>query len=289
MKTCTDFLGTLSLSELAYVYLEIPSVATREIFKWVKCDDAELIDERYIYVSKKHLDSISLLANETVLTHSNWMMLWLLRFFDPNRVAEEDFLDPELLRFKPAAKAVRSTIIMLQELITRVPELQRNYGNFQHLWLVYEVSKYIDIIVRQLVLGDKYKADKESIRQEYKRRIDNAEAVAQGLIPLPFQKITREEIIPLEKLVNNTYHGLFLRGVSINSHAARIAQECNHFDRHYYQPWLKIHRTLNNLGRKPGSSNLFISKDGELVNTTKSVQISKTRKRNSKKPKKGFG
>jgi hypothetical protein len=96
MEPFVEFLGTLRLSQLPEVYREIPIIARRELFKWIKSDNSEEIDERYIYVSQKHLDSIALLTPHAVACHSNYVALWLLRFFDPDRIVEDDFLDPTL-------------------------------------------------------------------------------------------------------------------------------------------------------------------------------------------------
>lgn len=167
MEPFVEFWGTLSLPQLAEVYREIPFIAQKELNKWIKSDNSEEIDERYLYVSQKHLNSITLLTSHAVTHHSNYVALWLLRFFDPDRIVEDDFLDPTLFSFKPMAEAVRLTITMLQELITRSEALQQTYVNFQYIWTVYETSKLTTKITENILTQEEYKTGKEAIRKNY--------------------------------------------------------------------------------------------------------------------------
>jgi hypothetical protein len=194
-----------------------------------------------------------------------------------------------LLRFKPMAEAVRLTIMMLQELITRSEFLQQTYVNFQYMWTVYETSKLTTDIAENILTPEKYKTGKEVVRQKVAHQINSYDEIVQGNRELPFKRMNIQEVNERNKLVSTTYHSLLWHGQYINAHAAKAAKECSHFDRHYYQPWLKIHRTVNNLARKPGFRNIFITTEGPLASSEKHQQISKKRKRDTKRPKNGFG
>jgi hypothetical protein len=187
------------------------------------------------------------------------------------------------------AEAVRSSIMMLQKLITRSEVLQQTYINFQYMWTVYETSKLTTEITENVLSPEKYKTGKEVIRQKVAHQIASYEEMIQNNRELPFEAMTKEELNERNKLVSNTYHSLMWHGQYINAHAVKTAKECSHFDRHYYQPWLKIHRTVNNLARKPGFRNIFITTEGPLASSEKHQQISKKRKRDTKRPKNGFG
>lgn len=282
--------GKLSIPDLLDSYLDIPSQAEKQIYQWVRLDNADEIDtSRFIYVSQKHLDSIHQKVRVESQYHFNIIYLWMRKFYDPSSVAEEDFSQPFVFKFKPLAQATKLSLILCQELITRNEVLQIYFGNFQYLWYRFELSKLTTDITKNLVNPEEYPAGKEQSRKEYVRRINVYESLIQGE---EFWYETCEDKVQFlkqETLGNTTYHALIYPGFLINDAAAQAARECKHFDKHYFQPFLKIHRTAANLARKPGFHGTFINSEGELVTTEKSRQISRTRNRSPKMPKKGFG
>jgi hypothetical protein len=280
----------LNLSELVRLYPSIPLIAKTELLKWIKPYDSEVIDERYLYVSRQHLESIERLTSDAVFHHSNAVTLWLLRFYDPDRVVEEDFLHPELIAMKPVAEGVRETITLLQELITHSAELQQTYKNFQHMWIVYEVSKITIEVASPIAWPETFAASKDDSRVKIKKAIDTQKKIYDEELPLPIVSMSRDEVIERNRIINTTYQNLFWHGHHINTHIVKAAKASPHFYEHYHQPWIRIHRTLNNLARK---SKTFINKiisleDGSLVNSEQCTQISQTRKSSSRHTKKGF-
>lgn len=278
----------LSLSEIVDLFVEIPGYANLELSKWVKLDSAEEIDtHRFIYTSQTHLNSAKKLLAVGQGHYYNAVYIWLKRFYDPNSVVEEDFLDPELLRVKPIAERERHTLILCQELFSRRERLQQAFGNFQHMWLRFELSKPLTEIAQMLLNPETVPAGKETQRRRIASRIASYEEIVQGLNPSLTQEVTLEQLKKQNELVTQTYHSMIFPGHLVNAHAVQTARECAHFDRHYFQPWLKIHKTVNNLGRGPGFFNPIITSDGLLSITKKGFQVSKIRKRGTKP--RGFG
>jgi hypothetical protein len=282
-----EILGRLSLSELVDSYSEIPNLAELELSKWIKLDNSDEIDTyRFIYASQSQLDSIRQLLRLQHLHYHNLVWIWLKKLYNPASVVEEDFLDSEILKFEPVAKATQKTLMLCQELFTRREELQRVFGNFQHMWLRFELSKPLTEIAKILLDPESSAAGKETRRRKMVNVITSYEEIVQGLKPSLTQEVTREQLKKQNELVTQTYHSMIYPGHLINAHAAQTARECAHFDRHYFKPWLNIHKTVNNLARKPGFLNPVITPEGLLSVTEKCFQVNKTRKR---KPKSGFG
>jgi hypothetical protein len=165
-----EILGRLSLSELVDSYSEIPNLAESELSKWIKLDNSDKIDTyRFIYASQSRLDSIKQLLRLQHLHYHNLVWIWLKKFYDPASVIEEDFLDSEISQFKPVAEATQKTLILCQELFTRREELQRAFGNFQHMWLRFELSKPLTEITNILLHPERSAAGKETKRRKMRQ------------------------------------------------------------------------------------------------------------------------
>jgi hypothetical protein len=271
------------MSELLWIYYDIPSFAEYQLMQWVRPDDSEEIDiYRFIYASRKHIESAKQLLAFQRRSYYMFVFHWLKKFNDPQSVVEEDFLLPQLLAMKPQAELTQKNFELCQELFSRSADLQMEFGNYQIMWLALEISKPISEIAEMLL--SQVAEGKGTICQKIRRTIDFWEEVAQGVTPSLRQKISEEEQEKQRKLVTETYHSIFYPAHLVYAHAAMEARECTHFDIHYFQPWMKFCKSVNNQVRNCQYSFPVILPSGRLVTPVKGYPLNKKRS-----PKKGFG
>jgi hypothetical protein len=273
----------MSMSELLWIYYDIPSMAEHQLMQWVRPDDSEEIDtDRFIYTSRKHIESAKQLLASYRSSYYMFVFHWLKKFYDPQSVVEGDFLHPQLLGMKPFAELTQKTLILCQELFSRSAALQQEFGNYQMMWLVFEVSNPASEIARMLM--NPVVEGKGSSYQKIGRTIKFWEEIAQEVNPPLRQNVSEEEQAKQNKLVTETYHSIFYPAHLVYGHAAMEARECPHFDADYFKPWMELATTVNNLARTPQYSSPVILTDGSLVVPVKGHPLNKKRP-----PKKGFG
>jgi hypothetical protein len=261
-------IGLMNLPQLADQFTFIPSFTASKLTKWVQLyDDEEIDTDRFIYTSQRGMDSVDEFLNTAQNRYYNWVHLWLKKSFDPQSVAGEDFLDPDLLVHKTSAEAVMENIRLCDELFRRQAQLQSIFGNFQNMWIWYEISNLSDHILQMLASPETFPTGKQERRKVSAKFSGDYEKAKDGELSSPLQKVTEKNLGQLEKQTHEiceTYRALLFPVRCINSFAVLTAKEFDHFELRFFKPWRDAHKSLNNHSRGSWAAHAFIDSNGLL-------------------------
>jgi hypothetical protein len=265
--------GMMNLPQLADQYLFIPAYTVSKLAKWVRpYDDDEIDTDRFIYTSQQGIDSVNEFLNTSQYRHHNWVHLWLKESFDPPSVTGEDFLSSDLLEHKPSSEVVMENIRLCGELFRRQFQLQAMFGNFQNMWVWYEVSNLSDHVLQMLANPEIIPQGKRERRDASAKFSDDYEKALEGELPIPLRKVAEKDLGQLEKQtyeICETYRSLIYPVRCINSFAAHTAKECGHFEERFFRPWRNTHKALNNHSRGSWTKHAFIDSNGVLKTPTR--------------------
>jgi hypothetical protein len=260
--------GLMNLPQLADKFTFIPAFTASKLTKWVRLyDDDEVDTDRFIYTSQKGMDSVDKFLNTSQDRYYNWVYLWLKESFDPQSVTGRDFSNPDLLVQKPSAEAVMENIRLCDELFRRQSQLQSIFGNFQNMWIWYEISNLSDHILQMLACPEIFPQGKQERREESAKFSDYYDKVRDGKLSSPLRKVTEKSLGQLEKQtyeICETYRALIFPCRCINSFAVNTAKECAPFESRFFNSWRDAHKALNNHSRGNWTTHTFIDSIGIL-------------------------